>query len=97
MKMNTEINRFNNATQRVGKACLSSYRKLVAQIERAKQTILAEFNGTVQAQEHLLRLALNEAEVLAWQSGFPELVFADLAMEKVQAVAAQQANRGELI
>ena|SRR5258708_6219980 len=97
MKMNTEIKRFNDATQRVGKACIASYRKLVAQIERAKETILAEFNGTVQAQEHLLRLALNEAEVLAWQSGFPELVFADLAMEKVQAVAAQQANRGELI
>ncbi|SRR5882724_7826340 len=97
MKMNTEINRFNNATQRVGKACLSSYRKLVAQIERAKQAILTEFSGTVQAQEHLLRLALNEAEALAWQTGFPQLVFADLAMEKAQAVAARLAKQRELI
>ncbi len=91
--MNTEINRFNHATQRVGNACLSSCLKLVAQMNKAKHAILTEFNGTVQAQEHLLQLALNEAEALAWQTGFPQLVFPDLALEKAQAVVARQARQ----
>ena len=92
MKTNTEIKRVT-ATQRVSKACLSSCRKLVAQMRKARHAILMEFNGTVQAQEHLLRLALNEAEALAWQTGFPQLVFPDLALEKAQAVVARQARQ----
>jgi len=93
MKMSTEINRFDHATHRVGEACIASCRKLVAQMNKAKHAILTEFNGTVQAQEHLLRLALNEAEALAWQTGFPQLVFPDLALEKAQAVVARQARQ----
>ena len=30
----------------------------------------------------ILHLALNEAEALAWQNGFPELIFPTLALEK---------------
>ena len=97
MNKNIEISRFEGATQRVGKACLSSCRKLVAQMKRAKDAVRAEFNGTLRAQEHLLQLALNEAEALAWQSGYPQLVFADLAMEKAQEVAAWQSKQRELI
>jgi hypothetical protein len=97
MNTNIEISRFEGARQRVGKACLSSCRKLVAQMRRAKDAIRAEFNGTFQAQEHLLRLALNEAEALAWQTDFPQLVFPDLAMEKAQEVAAWQAKQRQLI
>src|SRR6266700_1649739 len=68
--------------------CLASCRKLFAQIEHAKGTILADFREALKEQEHLLHLTLNEAEALAWQTGFPELVFPTLAMEKVQSVAA---------
>lgn len=93
MKTNTEITPFNGTKLHLGQACLSSCRKLLAQMKKAKKAILTEFNGTFQAQEHLLRMALNEAEAVAWQTGFPQLVFADLAMEKVQSVASQAKQR----
>jgi len=47
---------------------------------------MTEVRTTLNAPEHLLRLALNEAEALAWQTGVPQLVFPTLAMEKVQAL-----------
>jgi hypothetical protein len=37
-------------------------------------------------QDHLVRLALNEAEALAWQTGFPRLFLPNLAMEKVDGI-----------
>src|SRR5438552_3410923 len=81
----TELNPSN--TQTLTKACLASCRKLIAQIERTKDNILAEVRQTLGAPEHLLRLALNEAEALAWQTGYPHLVFPTLAMEKAQSLA----------
>jgi hypothetical protein len=36
----------------------------------------------------LARLALNEAEALAWQTGVPHLVFPELADEKIRELAA---------
>jgi hypothetical protein len=44
----------------------------------------------------MLRLALNEAEALAWQTLYPHLVFPDLAAEKVRGVAAWN-SRQQLI
>lgn len=76
------------ATRTLGSVCLASCQKLLAQIEQTRNAILAEFRGTLAAHEHLLRLAVNEAEALAWQTGFPHLLFPALAMEKVRAVAA---------
>jgi hypothetical protein len=67
--------------------CLSSCRKILAGIQRAKVGILAESAEALGAQERLLGLALNEAEALAWQTAYPHLVFPSLAAEKVQAVA----------
>src|ERR1017187_2691458 len=75
------------------KVCLASCRRLLAQIAKTRDAILAEFRGTLEAQEHLLHLALNEAEVLAWQTGYPQLVFPTLATEKAQAVAAWRARQ----
>src|SRR2546425_7856130 len=78
-------------SQRVQKTftqlCLQSCRKLLAQIGRVKSTILSEFGATLGAHERVLRLALNEAEAIAWQTGFPQLFFPTLAAEKAQAVA----------
>ena len=62
-------------------------RKVVAQIEKAKERILAEFRGRLEEHGHLLRLALNEAEALAWQTDYPHLLFPTLAAEKAQAAA----------
>jgi hypothetical protein len=38
------------------------------------------------SRRHHLHLALNEAEALAWQSGYPALLFPLLAEEKIAAV-----------
>jgi hypothetical protein len=62
--------------------------KLAGQIELAKRRLWIELRGTFEVPEKMFRLALGEAEALAWQTEYPQLVFTDLAMEKVQAVAA---------
>jgi len=67
--------------------CLNSCRKLLAEVERVKTVVQDEFRGQLQEHQHLLKLALNEAEALAWQTDFPHLVFPTLAVEKAQAVA----------
>src|SRR6266478_4554539 len=77
----------------VGSVCLDSCRKLLAQIESAKAAVLAEFRETLADHEHLLELALSEAEALAWQTGFPQLVFPALAAEKARAVASWHARQ----
>jgi hypothetical protein len=71
-----------------GKACVNGCKQVLAQIRNAKEVILNEARETVKVQEQLLKLALNEAEALAWQTSYPQLVFPNLAMEKVRGVAA---------
>jgi hypothetical protein len=68
--------------------CLASCQKILARITRAKETIFDESFKMLRTHERLLRLALNEAEALAWQTMYPHLVFPALATEKVQAVIA---------
>ena len=94
MKNNTQF--LPPSAAAFGNACVASCRKLASQISRAKERLLTEFKGTFQAQEHLLRLALNEAEALAWETDFPQLVFADLAVEKAQAIASWQRRQSQL-
>jgi hypothetical protein len=76
-----------------GKACVASCQKVLAQITAAKEAIFAESHQALKSQERLLRLALNEAEAVAWQTRYPHLVFPTLAMEKVQAVIAWEARQ----
>jgi hypothetical protein len=71
-----------------GNACVASCQKILAQINRTKAAIFAESRHALRAPERLLRLALNEAEAVAWQTAYPHLVFPTLATEKVQAVVA---------
>ena len=67
--------------------CLTSCRKLLKQLEDVKEQVVQEFRDQVEEHQHVLRLAVNEAEALAWQTDYPELLFADLATEKAHAVA----------
>src|SRR5438034_5861628 len=80
-------------TRRSAAACVAGFRKLRAGIAAAKKALLAEFQGQFAPYEHLLRLALNEAEALAWQTNYPHLVFPTLAMEKAQGLAAWNARQ----
>lgn len=68
--------------------CRASCQKILAQLTKAKAAIFAESYDALGSHEHLLRLALNEAEAAAWQTLYPHLVFPVLATEKVQAVVA---------
>ena len=68
--------------------CLPSCRELLRQMEEVKGSLWRDFGGISEAQRHLLHLALNEAEALAWQTPFPDLLFPVLAEEK--AVALKQ-------
>lgn len=68
--------------------CQASCRKILARITAAREMIFNESRQTLKVHEHLLRLALNEAEAVAWQTKYPHLVFPALATEKVQAVVA---------
>jgi hypothetical protein len=55
-------------------------------MEEVKGFLWRDFGGTLEAQRHLLHLALNEAEALAWQTPFPDLLFPVLAEEKATAL-----------
>lgn len=94
---NAEMSKPQSGT--VAAYCLTACRKLVAQIERAKNAIASEFRQALGVHENVLRLALNEAEALAWETDYPGLVFPTLAREKAQAVAAwhrRQETAGQL-
>lgn len=71
-----------------GRACLNGCKQVLAQIRNAGEAILAEARQTVKAQEQMLQLAVKEAEAIAWQTLYPQLVFPTLAMEKVRGVTA---------
>jgi hypothetical protein len=73
--------------------CVNSCRKLLVQIQKAKDAIQREFRDAFSVPEPMLHLALNEAEALAWETEYPYLVFPALATEKAQAVAKWQVRQ----
>lgn len=91
MKTKQEVEK--NVLQSAANVCVESCQKLAAEIERAKEKLLAELRETPQLPGQLLKLALNEAEALAWQEGYPHLLFPALALEKVQVAAKWDARQ----
>lgn len=73
------------ARSREALLALVPIRSAIAQV---KQSMLHEYAELAGTHTRLLRLALNEAEAVAWQSGFPHLVFPVLATEKAKAAVA---------
>ena len=57
-------------------------------IAQLKQAVLMEYGTFAGEHTRVLRLALNEAEALAWQTSHPHLFFPALAVEKAQATLA---------
>jgi hypothetical protein len=90
MKTNTLQNQSLSSNRPLLAACSACGKKLMAAIQNVRTSLLNEFRQTAFAQEHVLLLAMNEAEALAHETGFPLLTFPSLAREKVQAVAAWQ-------
>lgn len=74
-------------------ACLGACQKLLSQLGRVKTTLLDEARATRTAQERLVRIALNEAEAEAWLTGYPQLVFPELAVEKMRNLATWRARQ----
>src|ERR1051325_8847549 len=89
----TKKNAVNAGATTALTACLDCCRKVVAQIRNVREAIFADSRRALESQERLLRLALNEAEAVAWQTTFPHLFFPTLAMEKVQALADWSARQ----
>lgn len=66
---------------------------LLGLIAGAKDAVLDEFKAALPSDDRLIRLAVNEAEALAWQTEFPHLVFPALAREKAEHLAAWRARQ----
>ena len=94
MKTNeTQIDPNVSANSTFAKRCLTACRKLLERLDHAKSVITDEFRDSLRGHEHLLELAINEADALAWQTEFPELLFPALAMEKANALATWQQHQ----
>jgi hypothetical protein len=85
-----------SSEQTIANRCLQSCKKLLAGIEQVKNKIAGEFRELVEANHKSFQLALNEAEALAWQTEYPQLLFPALALEKIQAVATRRARQEAL-
>jgi hypothetical protein len=88
----------NNANCGAGRnsipaVCLNSCRKLVGSMKKVRSAILREFGVALDGNQKVLRLALNEAEAVAWQTPFPHLFFPELAQEKAAAVSLWAARQ----
>jgi hypothetical protein len=97
MSMKTNlIEKNENSRPDFATLCLDSCRKLLDRIEKIKQAVLDEFHDTLEAHNQMLRLAVNEAEALAWETDYPDLVFPALAHEKAQQVTSWEARQREI-
>ena len=66
---------------------LTTWPTVTGTINQLRAKVERDFSCLRTTQPHVLQLALNEAEALAWETGFPELVFPTLAQEKARSVA----------
>jgi hypothetical protein len=60
------------------------HQKIVRFLDSVKRRVFGEYRAALGFNESLLRLAISEAEAIAWQTGYPHLVFPQLAVEKAQ-------------
>lgn len=88
MNATPHFDRTQPTTAALAQRCLASCRKAPSLLDQQKEKILRELGQNFQAPERLFRLAMNEAEALAWQTPYPYLVFPLLAAEKAQELAA---------
>lgn len=75
-----------NRAKRAARAAASERRETAVQFTNIKNGLTREFGTALGGHGQLLKSALNEAEALAWQTGYPHLFFPVLAEEKALAV-----------
>ena len=63
------------------------------QMTALKRDMAREFGSAISGQSQMLNCALNEAEAMAWQTGYPHLLFPVLAQEKAFAVTRWAARQ----
>ena len=97
--MNTTENKNQNqsSNQNFTATCIGACEKIADQIVQAKDSLVTEFKDAFKTQEALLRLAIVEADALAWQTEYPHLIFPSLAIEKLQAAIGWQSRQQSLL
>ena len=94
MRTQQSYRRFAEVNSTSALSHVSSHTVARRALARAKEMLLNEYAQRVGEHARLLRLALNEAEALAWQTDFPHLFFPALAAEKAEtAVLWHQRQR----
>ena len=88
MKRTNNYSQENSATDRALERCRHACDAIRHAMVRAKERVLNEYAHLAEENLRVLRLALNEAEALAWQTDYPHLFFPTLAVEKAQAAVA---------
>jgi hypothetical protein len=71
-------------------------RRLATRLAKAKESVFRASRSGFEINERLIRLAINEAEAIAWETGLPHLVFPILAEEKIRALSTWN-TRQELL
>ncbi len=94
MNTNQNATEKTNVTRKLANACVDRYQRLVAHIAKVKENLVTEFKENFEVQDRILRLAVNEAEALAWETEYPHLVFPTLALEKVKVAANWHERQG---
>lgn len=77
------MNRNSNISRILPVVWLEGNETVDAHLQRLREQIARTHPVARDGQAHLVRLALNEAEALAWQTAYPHLFFPLLAEEKI--------------
>lgn len=92
--MSTHQGTARNIVKIVPDSWVASGQKLIMGIDEAKRRLAAEHE--FELPERLFRVALNEAEALAWETEYPQLLFPALAEEKIKAISSWYSHGGFL-
>lgn len=92
----TDACRTGRATRGTSGRSRGGHRPWLGLLAGARSAVVKEYAQRMPGDEHLVRLAVNEAEALAWQAGYPQLLFPTLAREKAQAVTAWRSRQRRL-
>lgn len=86
--MNANNRVVSNVMKIVPDSWIESGKRLILGIERVKRNLAEQAQNNLGLPQRLFQVALNEAEALAWETEYPQLLFPALAEEKIEAISA---------